>query len=252
MAAKLTVLIPAFNSEKTIRNTLESVKWADEILLCDSWSTDHTLDIAREYGAQIIQHEYLNSALQKNWAIPQCANEWVLIVDTDEVVDPILKNEIQKILDNPDPGINGYRIPRKNFIYGEWMKYGGIYPDYQLRFFRRDKGRYETREVHAPFLLDGKAGVLKGHFLHEGFKDLRTWLVKLDRYIHYETDEMIKQNKKSSLLRAVVYPFLVFMNTFLIKRGFLHGYRGFLLAVLDSFYYFMMYARLHERQKSIG
>ncbi len=249
---KISVLIPAYNSEKTIRYTLESVKWADEILICDSWSTDSTLEIAKDYGARIIQHEYINSALQKNWAIPQCAHEWVLIVDTDEVVEVELKQEIQNVLKNPDTKIDGYRIPRKNFIYGKWMQHGGIYPDYQLRFFRRDKGRYETREVHAHLKVPGKVETLKGHFIHEGFKDLKTWTIKLDRYIRYETDELLKQHKKFHVSRVTLYPFLVFLRSYIKDRGCLEGYRGFLLAMLESFYYFMMYARLYERQRPVG
>ncbi len=252
MPEKISILIPAFNSEKTIRNTLESVKWADEILVCDSWSTDRTLEIAREYGARVIQHEYINSALQKNWAIPQCAHEWVLIVDTDEVVEDELKKEIQSVLRKPDPGTDGYWIPRKNFIYGKWMRHGGIYPDLQLRFFRRDKGLYETREVHAHLKVSGRAGRFNGHFLHEGFKDFKTWTLKLDRYVRYETDELIKQNKKFRLSRVTVYPVLVFARSYFWQRGFLEGYRGFLLAVLDAFYYYATYARLYERQKKIG
>jgi glycosyltransferase involved in cell wall biosynthesis len=249
--AKLTVLIPSFNSESTVRRTLESVRWADEILVCDSGSTDRTLDLAKEYGARILQHEYINSALQKNWAIPQCSHEWVLIVDTDEALEEKLKNEIRALLENPDPEIDGYRIPRKNFMYGKWMRHG-IYPDYQLRFFRRDKGRYETREVHAHLKLEGRAGVLNGHFLHEGFKDLRTWMIKFERYIRYEMDELVKQNRKFSIARVTLYPLFIFMRNFLWRRGFLDGYRGFILAILDSFYYFMMYARLYEKERKVG
>lgn len=249
---KISVLIPAFNSEKTIGPALESVKWAGEILVCDSYSTDRTLEIAKQYGARIIQHEYINSALQKNWAIPQCSYQWVLIVDTDEVVDPQLKEEILDVLKTPDADVDGYWIPRKNFIYGKWMRCGGIYPDYQLRFFRRDKGIYETREVHAHLKVPGRSEKMKGHLLHDGFKDLKTWMIKTERYIRYETDEMIKQNKKAGMRRIVFYPAGVFMKSYFLQKGFMEGYPGFLLAVLTAFYYFLMYARLHERQRQIG
>jgi glycosyltransferase involved in cell wall biosynthesis len=248
----LSVLIPAFNSERTIVKTLESVKWADEIIVCDSWSTDRTLEIAAKYGAKIIQHEYINSALQKNWAIPQCTHEWVLIVDTDEVVEDELRDEIRRVLEKDEEGVNAYRIPRKNFIYGKWMRYGGIYPDYQIRFFRKGKALYETREVHAHMIVEGRAQTFEGHLLHEGFKDLRTWAVKLDRYIHYETDEMMKQGKRFSLVRVTLYPAAVFFQSYILQKGFLEGYRGFLLASISAFYYFMMYARLHERQRPVG
>lgn len=249
---KITVLIPCFNSEATIRTALESVKWADEILVCDSWSTDRTLEISKEYGARIIQHEYINSALQKNWAIPQCSHEWVLILDTDEAVDEELREEVRCMLANPESGMNAYKIRRKNFMYGHWMRYGGIYPDYQVRLFRRGKALYETREVHAHMIIEGKTGILRGHFLHEGFKDLKTWTVKLDRYIRHETDELLKQRKKFSVARVTVYPAAVFSQSYFVKLGFLEGWRGFLLAALSAVYYFMMYARLYEREKRVG
>src|SRR3989449_11146752 len=104
MGAKLSVLLPTFNNAAIVRAALESIRWADEILVVDSFSTDNTLDICREYGARIIQHEYIQSAKQKNWAIPQCANEWVLQIDTDEVLEPGLREEIEAVLENPPVG----------------------------------------------------------------------------------------------------------------------------------------------------
>lgn len=248
--SKLSVLIPSFNSEKTIRETLESVKWADEIFVCDSFSTDKTLAIAREYAARIIQHEYINSALQKNWAIPQCRHEWVLIVDTDEVLEDGLKEEIFEKIEKNDPAFDGFMISGKNLIYGQWIRYGGLYPDYHLRLIRRDKGRYATREVHAHLLVPGKIGKLKHHFLHNGFKDMSTWLIKLARYSKYEADELAKQGKKFHFMRVTLYPFIIFMRTYFWKLAILEGYRGFMLSLLDSFYYFNMYAKLYERQRT--
>ena len=107
---KLTVLIPTYNCQVHLRECLDSVKWADEIFIVDSFSTDNTLDLCREYGARIIQHEYIQSAKQKNWAIPQCAHEWVLQIDTDEVLEPALREEIAAVLENPPAGVDGFRI----------------------------------------------------------------------------------------------------------------------------------------------
>ena len=246
---KLSVLIPSFNSEKYIRAALKSVKWADEIFVCDSFSTDKTLAIAKEYGARIVQHEYVNSAAQTNWAIPQCRHEWVLIVDTDEILEPGLKEEILQILETNDQKVNGYKIPRKNFIYGKWMRYGGIYPDYQLRLFRREKGRFNPRSVHAQAEVKNGVGILKHHLLHEGFKDLRTWMPKLDRYTDYEAAELRKKREKFNPVKIILFPLLVFLRTYFIKLGFLEGYRGFLLAVLNGIYYFLMYAKFLEKER---
>ena len=128
---KLTVIVPCCNNEAIIRDCLESVKWADEILICDSFSTDKTLDIAREYSDRIIQHEYINSATQKNWAIPQAGNEWVFIVDTDERITDELRDEVVSVLKNQGES-EGFNIPRANYSFGRRLRYGGYWPDYQL------------------------------------------------------------------------------------------------------------------------
>jgi glycosyltransferase involved in cell wall biosynthesis len=245
---KLTVLIPAFNSEKTLRDTMESVKWADEILLCDSGSTDRTLEIAKEYGARIIQHEYINSALQKNWAIPQCAHEWILQLDSDETLEQGLKEEIKQALQDMDPKVHALKLRRKNYAYGKWLKHGAFYPDYQTRLFLRDFGRFEEREVHAHVMVTGKSKTLRGHILHKDFKDLSTWLIKIERYMRYEYAQLIKEGKAFSIVRAVFYPAALFVRDYLFKRGFMDGWPGFLGAILNSFYYFLKYARLKESQ----
>lgn len=246
--SKLTVLIPCFNSEKTVRPTLESVRWADEILACDSFSTDGTLDLMREYGARIIQREYVHSASQKNWAIPQCSHDWILIVDTDEVLEPGLREEIQEIVLTDDPTVQAYRIPRKNFVYGKWMKRGGLYPDYQIRLFRKGKAHYENREVHAPVIVEGAVGTLKKNFLHNGFKDLQEWSVKTARYTSYESTAYTRQGRKFSWSRLFFYPLLVFLRDYILRLGCLDGYRGFLIARLNSIYYFMLYAKMREQE----
>src|SRR5439155_5040643 len=126
--APLSVLLPTFNNAEIIRRTLESVQWADEILVVDSFSTDNTLAICREYGARIIQHEYIQSAKQKNWAIPQCRHEWVLQIDTDEVLESGLREEIEATIEN-SPGVDGFHIPFKHHVLGKWVRVCGLYPD---------------------------------------------------------------------------------------------------------------------------
>src|SRR5712692_7793623 len=123
----ISVLLPTYNCAAIVRATLESIKWADEILVVDSFSTDGTLEICREYGARIIQHEYIQSAKQKNWAIPQCAHEWVLQVDTDEVLEPGLREEIASALAGAPAGTDGFQIPFKHHILGEWVRVCGLY-----------------------------------------------------------------------------------------------------------------------------
>ena len=136
---KLTALIPCRNESVNIRDCLESVKWADEIFVVDSFSTDDTLDICREYTDRIIQHEYVNSAAQKNWAIPQATHSWVLIVDADERVPPDLADEIRRIVADDGPR-DGYYLKRRSYFLGRLIHYSGWQHDRVLRLFRRDRG----------------------------------------------------------------------------------------------------------------
>src|ERR1041385_634075 len=156
---KLTVLIPTYNCQVHLRECLESVKWADEIFIVDSFSTDKTLDIAREYTQRIIQHEYINSAMQKNWAIPQCTNDWVLLIDSDELLEPALQQEMQALLADLPSGVDAFRIPRKNLVFGKWLKSCRMYPDYQIRLFRKAVAHYQDKEVHAHIEVPGPIGV---------------------------------------------------------------------------------------------
>ncbi len=249
--AKLSVLIACYNSANVIELCLQSVRWADEVVVCDSHSTDGTLKICRQYTDRIIQHSYRYAADQKNWAIPQCQYEWILILDSDEVLEEGLREEILSKIGGAPPEVAGYRIPRKNFVYGKWLRHGGLYPDLQTRLFRRGRGLWEDREVHEHMCLDGEAGVLDHAILHNGFKDISTWFVKSNRYLEYEASEYTKRGKGHVLIKSVAYPAATFLKQFFWDRGFLDGWRGFLICVLQSFYHFMIYAKLWERSYKI-
>lgn len=243
---KLSVLLPTYNNAAYIRPTLESIKWADEILVVDSYSTDATVDICREYGARILQHEYIQSAKQKNWAIPQCAHEWVLQMDTDEVLEGGARGEIERALAEAAPTTHAFRLPRKNQILGEWVAAGGVYPDYQTRLFRREAGRFEDKEVHAHVVLAGEVGTLRHHILHDGMTSLSNQLRNLDRYTRYQADEYRKREKRFHWYQLVMRPFGVFGYYFLWRGGFRAGYRGFFLAALSASFDFWAHAKLWE------
>lgn len=248
MREKITAIIPTFNNAKIIRRCLESVKWADEILIVDSYSTDDTLNICREYKATIIQHEYMNSALQKNWATPQAKYNWILLTDSDEVVEVTLKNAILKILENPDPEIDAYRIPRKNYVYGKWFPYCGYYPDFNIRLFRKHC-RYKIREVHADIdVRKDRLGTLRGHHIHDDFNNINEYLTKFPRYMRYETDELMKQGKKFKLRSVTFRPLAMFCFCYFYKKGFMGGLRGFMISIQRAYYNFIMYMQLWERE----
>ena len=246
MRPPISILLPTFNSAATVRETLESVQWADEILVVDSFSSDVTLEICRGYGARIIQHEYINSAKQKNWALPQCRHEWVLQIDTDEVLEPGLREEIEKVLTGVPPGVHAFRLPRKNHVLGRWVRRGGIYPDYQTRLCRRDFGRWQEREVHAHVQIPGEVKTLRHHILHYGMPTISKQVSNLDRYTRYEADELRKLGTRFRWSRITIGPWIVFFHRYVWQKGFLDGWRGFILCCYLAFYDFLSQAKLWE------
>jgi glycosyltransferase involved in cell wall biosynthesis len=247
---KITAIVPTFNNERIIRRCLGSVKWADEILIVDSFSTDKTLDICREFGARIIQHEYINSALQKNWAIPQSEHEWILLLDSDEELELGFKEEILTLLETPPENIDGYRMARKNLIYGKWVKTCGIYPDYLVRLFRK-KCHYIEREVHSHIdISPERIGDFKHHIIHHDFTDLHSYLIKFIRYMKYEGDQLVKEGRKFRIREITLRPLYMFCWSYFYKKGFRDGIRGFLLSVLLAYYNFIMYMKLWEYERA--
>ena len=250
MPSKISVLLPTFNNAEIIRATLESIQWADEILVVDSFSTDSTLDICREYGARIIQHEYIQSSKQKNWAIPQCAHEWVLQIDTDEVLEAGAKEEILTRTAAAPPEVHAFALPRKNHVLGKWISTANLYPDLQTRVFRRDVGRFEDKEVHAHVFVPGKIEVLEHNVLHYGMTSISKQLSNIDRYSRYQADELRKRGKRFRWTQLILRPPAVFAYYYFRKLGFTAGYRGLLIATLNATHDFWAHAKLWELEVS--
>jgi len=243
------VLLPTFNEESHIEACLESVKWADEILVVDSFSTDRTLEIARRYGAKVIQHEYVNSASQKNWALPQCAHPWVLQIDADEVLESGASDEIISAVVAAPADVEAFKLPRRNHFSGRWIRHAGMYPDYQTRLLRRDAARWADRNVHAHVQVSRQVGTLAHHILHDGAPFLSRQLRNLDRYTRYEADELRKQGRRFTWYRLLFRPWLVFAYRYLWLQGWRDGWRGFLICAYLSVYSFFTYAKLLELNK---
>jgi len=249
MRPPISILLPTFNNAATVRDTLESVKWADEILVVDSFSTDNTLEICQEYGARIIQHEYINSARQKNWAAPQCRHEWVLQIDTDEILEPGAREEIEAAMASRTESVQAFRLPRKNHVLGRWMRHCGIYPDYQTRLFRHDSGRWIEREVHAHITVPGEVRKLKHHIMHSGMPNISKQIRNLDRYTRYEADELRKQGVRFGWSRLIVRPWAIFFHRYVWLKGFLDGWRGFIVCGYLAIYDFLSTAKLWELEE---
>lgn len=246
----ITALIPSGNSADVIRDCIESVLWADEILVCDSFSTDGTVAICQEYGCRIIQHTYSNSAAQKNWAIPQATHAWILLVDTDERVTPVLLEEIERVLMSPD-NCRGFRIPRLNFAWGKAVRHGGYAPDYQLRLFQRDFARYQERQVHAHVILNGRCGTLQNPLVHYAHRSLKQTLSNLlIRMTPWEAQARIQRGETFSLFHLLLRPPAVFLERYLRQKGYRDGLRGLVLALIWSCYVAITYLHVWEMEQA--
>jgi glycosyltransferase involved in cell wall biosynthesis len=253
--SKITALIPAGNEEKNIADCLATVAWVDEAFVVDSFSNDGTPEIARARGARVVQHEYVNSATQKNWAIPQAAHEWVLIVDCDERVTPELRDEILAILEadgKRDGKVqDGYRIGRINHFLGRRVRYCGWQNDACLRLFRRDLGRYQDRQVHADIIIEGgRVGRLKNKLIHYTFVSFQQYMRKFDQYTTWAASDRARRTKQVRWHHLTLRPLGRFFKQYVLKRGFLDGQVGLVVCTLAAFSVFMKYAKLLERRQA--
>ncbi len=241
----LTAIIPTYNEEATLGDCLESVRFADEVLVVDSFSTDRTLEIAREHGVRILQHEYVYSARQKNWAIPRASHEWILLVDSDERVTPGLRDEILGILGGP-PRHDGYWILRANHFLGKRIRRCGWGSDKVIRLFRRDVARYEDREVHAEIDLPGPLPVLRHPLEHHSFRSFAQYFRKLQLYSEWGAAQLHKEGARAGVLEIFGRPVTRFLKMYLLRLGFLEGVHGLVLSMLGAFTVYLKYARLWE------
>lgn len=247
MRQKVTAIVPTFNNEKTITRCLNCLTWADEILVVDSFSTDRTVQICRNYTDRVLQHEYVNSATQKNWAIPQARHDWILQVDTDEVLEEGFREEVGTVFEDSPPGIDGFRVPRKNLIFGKWVKTCGYYPDYAVRLFKKTC-RYQNRKVHAHIdLSPERTEFFQHHIIHHDLEDFQSYLLKFARYMNYEVEQLIEEGRKFRIREITLRPVYMFCWSYFYKQGFRDGIRGFLLSVCKAYYNFSMYIRLWEK-----
>ncbi len=253
MKQKLTVLIPCKNERMNIRPCVESAKLvADEVLVADSGSTDGTLDIVRSLGGcRVIEREYVNSGNFKNWAIPQAAYSWVLIVDSDERVSGALAAEIQKLLAT-DPPRDGYQIYRKNYFLGHHIRHAGWGSDKVLRLFRRDLGRYQGESDHAEVSVgSNNVGRLRARLEHFTYWTYDQYFRKFQRYTVQGAQNRFAQGHRASYLRMLLSPPLRFLHCYLLRLGFLDGLAGLQISALTGMSSFVKEIRLWEMEHAL-
>jgi len=231
----------AMNEEANLPRTLESVRWADEIIVVDSGSKDRTLEIAQSFGAKTSYHAFGGHGEQKNVALDLCACDWILLLDADEVLTPALQDEIRQVL-NGESRYGAYWIPRLNLIFGRWMRHGGFYPDRKLRLFRRGSARLsEGVGPHSTPQFEGPKGRLKHDMLHYAYPDLNIYLEHMNRYSSEIAQLLHKKGRVSKsiyafLWNAVANPAATFVYNYFFRLGFLDGREGLLLHLNHSVY----------------
>lgn len=283
----VSVLIPAKNEESNLPACLESVARADEVFVVDSQSSDRSIEISTNYGANVVQFHFNGRwPKKKNWSLDNLPfrNEWVLIVDCDERITPELWDEIATVIRDPD--YNGYYLNRRVFFLGQWIRYGGKYPDWNLRLFKHKSGRYENlntedipntgdNEVHEHVILEGKVGYLKNDMLHIDFRDIYHWLERHNRYSNWEARvyyNILTGNDESGTIGANLFgdavqrkrflkkiwvklpfkPLLRFILFYFIRLGFLDGKAGYIYGRLLSQYEYQIGVKLYELRQFGG
>jgi glycosyltransferase involved in cell wall biosynthesis len=247
----LTVTVITWNEEERLRPCLESVAWAQEIVVVDAESTDKTVEIAREFTDRIWVRPWPGFSLQKNFALEQVKTEWVLSLDADERVTPELREEIERVIGNDGPA-DGYTIPRKNFFWGAWVRHGRLYPDRQLRLFRRDRGRFAELGVHESVEIDGGMNRLASALVHQSYRSLSEFVQRSNHYSTLAAQEWLKRGKRVGMGDLMLRPLWRFLSMFLLHRGFLDGWRGLVLAVLYAHYVFLRTAKVWETQPRLA
>ena len=234
MSNSLSVVIITKNEEKFIGDAIQSAKFANEVLILDSSSSDKTCDIALKMGARVEQHDWLGFGKQKNLAVQLAANDWVFVLDSDERITEELQQEILIEIDKPSS--NGYLVPRLNCFFGKNIKTCGLYPDYSLRLYNKHMGSFSEVDVHESVSVQGKVSKLKNHMIHLAYESVDEFICKQKKYSKLS-------HKKKNIFKALFSPLWTFFKIFFIKLGFLDGWRGFIIAKVYAQYAYWKYRK---------
>lgn len=247
MGTTLSAVIITLNEEARLPACLASLDWVDDLVVVDAGSTDRTQEIARQAGARLFVNPWPGYGAQKNFAFEQARGEWILIVDADERISPALRDEIRALLHGGrPPAWDAFEVPRRNYWLGHWLRWGGAYPDRQLRLLRRGRARYDARPLHENLLVGGPVGRLRGELVHEAYRGLDERLAKVNRYTDLAAGEGLTRRKAVRWYDLLVRPVAIFLKVYVLKRGYRDGTVGFIYAGLSSFAELAKYAKMWE------
>lgn len=249
MANGISVVLNTLNEEKYIKRALESVSWADEIIVCDMHSDDKTVEMAKKLGAKVIYHkkeEYVE--LARNFAISKASYDWVFVLDPDEEIGVMLKDRLTQIANRMDQ-IDYVKVPRKNLIFGKWIKGAMWWPDYNIRFFRKGKVIWNNKIHQVPEILGQGLDLPaeeKWSVIHHHYKDISEFLERMSRYTKIQADELRKEGYRFEWSDLIKKPLGEFLGRFFANKGYQDGIHGLSLSLLQAFSHFVLYLRLWE------
>ncbi len=248
----LSVVVSAYNNQDVIEDCLKSIaKLANEIIVVDNGSHDDTPKIAKKYGAKVLSHQNnplgLNQA--KNFGFTKATGDWILSLDTDERISPELAAEIRQVIQESSSEILAYQFPRKNIIFGQWIKHGLWYPDTQIRLFRRNQGKFAGKHNHEKLQVLGTIGNLTSHIIHYNYTSVTQYLDKINHlYSDNEAQHFISSGKKVAWYDAIRMPISDFLTNFFARDAYKDGLHGLTLSLLQAFYTFVVFAKIWEQQ----
>ena len=241
----VSVYVLTTNNRRTVEQCLKSLSWAEELVIVDSFSQDGTYEICKPYTHKLFQRKWTGHRDQYQYAADLTTRDWIMFVDADEEIPPELAEEMRTELKGRAKEFDGYFVYRRTYYLGRWIRYGGWYPDGEIRLYRRDKGRWEGG-LHAKLVVDGKVGVLKNQYFHYTYGNISDQIQTIDRYSKTAAKDMVNNSKPFRLVNLLFSPPFRFSKDYILKLGFLDGIPGLIIAVSTAYYAFIKHAKLWE------
>ena len=243
---KISATVITFNEERNIGAALESLYWADEIIVVDSNSSDSTVEIAREFTPRVYVNPWPGYSAQKTFATESASNDWVFNLDADERVSKELAQELITLKDQGEPSAAGYEMPRATYYLGRWIKHSGWYPDFKLRLYDRRRGRWKGDYVHESVVVDGAVLRLSGEILHYTVESASEHHLRMNNYTTLAAEELYARGKRARAASILLSPVAAFLKTYLLKLGFLDRVPGLAISAFAAHYAFLKQLKLWE------
>ena len=245
VSVSVSVYVLTFNNRRTIEQCLKSLSWAGEVVVVDSFSTDGTYEICQRYTPKTYQRKWTGHRDQYQYAADLTANEWIMFADADEEIPPELAEEIRRELEGGSEGVDGFFVYRRTYYLGRWIRYGGWYPDGEIRLCRRKRGRWKGG-LHAKITVDGNVKPLKNQYLHYTYRNISDQIQTIDRYSLIAAEDMVRDGERFSFFKLLCHPPFRFVKEYILKLGFLDGFPGLVITISTMYYVFIKYAKLWE------